>query len=116
MLGWKYVLDLSSRWGEDWDESNIHEMGKCVANQIKRTFKDYPDYAKWGFQFEEIVDMFEATPTQEESDSLNRDNMRWCVENNKESEYFVECPLEYFNGWMTELYDFADRERIGIER
>ncbi|AGH32137.1 hypothetical protein VPHG_00070 [Vibrio phage 11895-B1] len=113
MTKWNKTIDLSLRWNEEWNNTNIHLLGKYVAKQIKRVIKDYEDYDKYGFELEELIDNFEeGICTVERANNINKDNYEFHLNQlaeGKESVHYEIIPLEEFDSLMTELYDIADR-------
>ncbi len=83
MPNWKHTVDCSEFWHDD--SVPISEKGKKLATLLRiKVFKHCPD----DWQLEEIIESFE------------------CI---------TGCPGEFteteeFNGWLEELYDWADRD------
>lgn len=119
MKRWKKTLDLSAKWGDNWNNTNIHEMGMWVAKQIKLTIKDYTDYDKYGFELEDIISGFEDICTLERAILINKDNYQYHLDKLEKGEkdtFYEIVPLEEFDNLMSDLYDFCDRESIWVER
>ena len=116
---WNKTIDLSLRWDEDWTNENIHEMGKWVAGQIKKVIVDYDAYDKYGYELEEIIMNFEwSICTLQEANDINSENYKYHLqqlERGRASSHFEIIPLEEFNTYMKELYDFADREDVWVK-
>jgi hypothetical protein len=115
MKKWKYEIDLTKEWANEWSNSNIHILAKKVADSVKCRIKDWDDADKWGYDLYAIIERLMETPTKEQSDSFNKENYEWHLENNSGDMHFEEIPLEWFDDCMRELYDFADAERIWIQ-
>ena len=117
--GWNKTIDLSLRWKEDWNDENVHELGKWVAEQIKNTIKNWDDYDTYGFELEEVVNGFEeGICTKQEALEINQDNYNFHLKQlaeGKESHHFDIVPIEEFDNFMSSLYDIADRQRWWIK-
>lgn len=114
MNKWKHTLDVSDIWDQDWNNENIHILGKEITKRIRKLLPDYGNHNKWGFRLLDIVESLENICTLEESKEINEDNKNWSIENDEE--YFEIVPLEEFNNWWDEFYNFADSERIWVKR
>ena len=116
---WKKHIDLSLRCNVDWDNGNVHELGKWVSNQVKMVVKDYDDCDKYGYELEEVLEGFENICTAQEASDINQDNYNHYLKElseGKESFHFEIIPMDEFNEHMNTLYDIADREGWWIER
>lgn len=87
------------------DDSNVHELGKSIAKRIKKLLPDYEDADKWGFQLLEIIESLESICTLQEANEIKEDNKKWAIENGEE--YFEIVPLEEFDNWWNEFYNFC---------
>lgn len=117
MNKWNKTLDLSCVWdndGDGWTDENVHMLGKIIAKRLKRLYKDYQDYDKYGYQLEELIEALEDVLTIERANSVNAEEKLWCLNNDKDFTPFT--PLEDFNSVMAELYDWADGERLWINK
>lgn len=101
------TLQLKDVWKNgEWYDENVHELGKIIAKRLKLLYKDYEDYDKYGYQLEELIESFEDVLTIERADSINEND----------EEFTPVSPLEDFNNVMAELYDWADGERLWINK
>ena len=115
MNKWNKTLELKDVWNNvEWTDENVHELGKIIATRLKRLYKDYEDYDKYGGVLEDLILAFEDSLTIERADEINSDNEQWCLENGQE--FVPITPLEDFNNVMAELYDWADGERLWINK
>ncbi len=113
---WKKTLEVSDVWCKDWNRSNIHELGKIISKRICKLIPDYEDADKYGFQLLEIIEALENICTEKEADEINADNLEYYEENDLTEQYFEIDPVEEFDNWWDSFYDFADRERIWVNR
>lgn len=113
MRKWKHELNLKDVWNDgEWTDENVHELGRIIAQRMKRLSKHFEETYEW----EEILESMDCICTVELADELNEDNEQWHYDNNQTGEFHPIDPLEEFNGWMAALYDFADSEDIWINK
>ena len=111
---WKKTLYVADLWSQDWNNENIHKLGKTIAQRICKLIPDYENADKYGYQLLEIIESLEAICTKEEAEEINKDNLHYAEINGEE--YFEINPMEEFDNWWDSFYDFADSERIWVER
>lgn len=103
MRKWLKTLDLTSVWQNgDVPESEVHLVGKYIAKQLRKLYPDFADWDKWGSGLDDLIDRFDSILTLE---SYLEDP----------ADYNYVSPFDEFNGYMSELYDFADAERLWIK-
>jgi len=79
----EYIADLAQR------------LGALLRSQMPRKFFDVTDEA-YSFDFEEVVEMLEGCTVESLAEDLRNG-----------------CDAQMmFNGWLEQVYDFADRNRI----
>lgn len=88
MTNWKYVVDLSGFWNSD---ISIEKKGKLVSREIRKTFpSNWFDLTDEDYN-EELDDIAEAFENITGFDNVS--------------------PVEEFDGWMEELYNFGDQNK-----
>lgn len=88
MSNWKYTLDIKDVWQDT--KIPIKEKGKIIASLIKHTFpKSWLNWDSDDYD-EDLDDIVEAL-----------DNI---------TGYDGVSPVEEFNEWMAELYNYGDQE------
>lgn len=112
---WKYKIDLSVFWGQDWDSSNAHEAGKLVADRIRALINKYKVFQD-EYTLEEIMEGFESgICTVEEAELINQDNTECCDIHNTQDEYWEIIPIEEFDELMKGLYAWADSNDVWVK-
>lgn len=100
MFEWKEVLRLGDVWEPSrWNNDNIHELGAIIARRIKK-LKAY-DEEDWQFNGD-CVERF--ANIQKETIYLGDD----------ENTPFT--PIEDFDEAMYWLYEWADENRVWVQR
>ena len=115
MNKWNHTLNLSDVWNDSWNDSNVHELGKGLAERLKLKFKAYED----DYTLLEIIEMFESICTEDEAKDINADNLDFHhkqLAEGKDNFHFDIVPMEEFNEQMRSLYDWADSERVWIKK
>ncbi|AUR89051.1 hypothetical protein NVP1121O_023 [Vibrio phage 1.121.O._10N.286.46.C4] len=115
---WYKTINLSLKWADEWNNENVHELGKWVAEKVKSAIKDYEDYDKYGFELEEMIENFENICTLESAEEINKDNRahhEQRIAEGYESFHYDIVPLEEFDECTRTLYDLGDRYRWWIE-
>jgi hypothetical protein len=103
MTKWLKTLDLTSVWQNgDAPESDVHMIGKYIAEQLRLLYPDYTDSDKWGFELENLIEDFDNILTLEEyeNDTIGFDGF---------------TPYADFNERMRQLYDFADTHKLWVK-
>lgn len=99
MNNWKNKLILTDIWQNgDVPESEVHLVGKEIANRLRSIYPDYEDYDKHTFYLEEVIDSFDNLLSLEEY-------------NSDESWADAYTPYDDFNARMSDLYDWADEDK-----
>lgn len=94
MTNWKYVVELNGFW--DNDDIPIEKKGKLVAEAIKRAFPlDWFDWTSENYN-NDLDDITEAFENITGFDDVS--------------------PVEEFDNWMEELYNFGDTEVAPFRR
>lgn len=99
MNNWKKKLNLSDIWQNgDVPESEVHLVGKEIANRLKKLYPDYLDNIKFvGTGIDDIILGFENLLSLEEYD--------------EDRDYYEVTPYADFNARMSDLYDWADEDK-----
>ncbi|AUR91465.1 hypothetical protein NVP1161O_023 [Vibrio phage 1.161.O._10N.261.48.C5] len=111
---WEKTLYVADLWSQEWDQENIHELGKTITQRIRKLIPDYENADKYGYQLSEVIEALDNICTKEEAEEINQDNLHYAEINGEE--YFEINPVEEFDNWWGSFYDFADSERIWVER
>jgi len=99
MNNWKNKLNLSDIWQNgDVLESEVHLVGKEIANRLRKLYPDYTNYDKYTFYLEEVIDSFDNLLSLEEY-------------NSDDSWKDAYTPYDDFNARMSDLYDWADEDK-----
>lgn len=95
MNNWKKKLILTDIWQNgDVPESEVHLVGKEIANRLRSV---YPDYAP-DVVLDEIITAFENLLSLDEYNS----DPSWAD---------AYTPYDDFNARMSDLYDWADEDK-----
>lgn len=104
MSKWLYTLNLTPVWkydsdGNEWNDATVPTLGKKISSRLKYLVKKHP-VLKEDSYLDDMIYNFETIATPEET-----------------LEYEIDItPLEEFNGFMRELYDWADSNLMWVEK
>lgn len=103
MKPWKYTLDLSDVWGKEWDDRNVHELSAIIADRLETLCgEDFKD----DWDFEDIIEGLNQVPTYKS----------WLSQCVVEPLFKAYPPIEQFDSIWDEFYNWADVERVWVER
>lgn len=123
---WLKTFDIQDIWRkrngecgpEDWTDSTVHELAKEISRRLKRKFPNQMiDGNDWDPNLSEIVDWFDNIQTHAEylasaEAATNNEN----IDDDELSHILEYRPLKEFNTVMDLLYDWADRERVWVNK
>ena len=112
---WEYKLDLSAKWKNDWGDSNINLLGVFVSEKLKKLSKTNLLLMN-DEELTELIYLFSQVCTMEEAESRNKEEWTYLVSVGKEFDYNDLIPTEEFDEYMETLYNWADINRVWIEK
>lgn len=104
MANWKYTFDLKDLWEKDWTDSNVHELGKAIA-QRWRNNKAFTVRFADDLEIEEIIDYMDNICSPEEYQSIL----------SEEGSEGFPTPIQEFDCVLSSLYDWADYNKVWVK-
>lgn len=105
MNKWKYQFLMKDLLSDSNDQSLAQILGSTIAirlNAFRLRHKEFED----DFELDEIISALDAINTVEQWESL-------CEEPG--STWNDDPPINELNGWLSELYDWCDSNRVWVK-
>lgn len=123
MPNWNTTLDLQDVWSgcnteigrQPWTDKTVHQLAKEIVRRLGRKFPARLEGAELDFELDDVITAFNGVETAEQWQKA----LDYATSNGSDEEFaFIRdnTPIEQFDEAMASLYDWADANRVWVNK